>query len=400
VHEVASALLIGGGPVALTAATALFSALAAVLFALLLRRLGVRAALVGGLALALTPIVYIASTEAMDYLWALAFVLAAYLAVLRERPLAAGVLLGLAVGCRLTSGAFLLPLALIAWERWPAGRRPRDLPLFAGGTLVVAGLCFAPVLLKHGLKFWTYYYSGYPTLDLLLSRATLEVWGILGCVALLAGITGAVVARFGAPKPLRALDAGPLSVAAWVLTIGLFIFAYLRLPYEAAYLIPTVPMVLLLLARFSPPALFRGVCLALLPAAFIGGMPTDARWGRAPGWERVEQPAIQDFARGPIFQRHDRRLAFIRYTEQTLFVAGRLPRPSIILSESWLPYVEEYVPSAQVGNARFVYLLKPDELLQKRREGYDLYFLPFAWDATRRIHHVDLRDYGAAPLPL
>jgi hypothetical protein len=158
-----------------------------------------------------------------------------------------------------------------------------------------------------------------------------------------------------------------------------------------------VPVVLLLLGRFSPPVAFRMVCLALLPAALIGGTPAEPRWGRAPGWERVEQPALQDFARGPIFQRHDRRLMFIRYTEQTLFVASRLPRPSIVLSESWLPYLEEYVPSAQVGNARFVYLLTPAELQQKRREGYDLYFLPFAWDATRRIHGVDLRDY-AMPL--
>jgi len=67
VHELLCALLVRGGPWALNGISAVASAIGAGCFAVLLRRLGVRYAALGALALASTPAFYVASVSTMDY---------------------------------------------------------------------------------------------------------------------------------------------------------------------------------------------------------------------------------------------------------------------------------------------------------------------------------------------
>src|SRR6185369_16955454 len=86
-----------GGPLALNGATAAASAVTVLFFGLSFLELG------GGpwsaaaaLALGFTPIVYIHSVDAMDYVWALSFSMVALWLTLRRSWLGAGVALGLA----------------------------------------------------------------------------------------------------------------------------------------------------------------------------------------------------------------------------------------------------------------------------------------------------------------
>ncbi|MEE8171252.1 MAG: hypothetical protein V3T70_11960, partial [Phycisphaerae bacterium] len=109
IQEFVCGLAQSGGPVALNGCTALLSVLAAVCFMRCLRRMGCADAGPAALALALTPVIYVNSVNAMDYVWALAFVLASLDALLHRRPLTAGLLLGAAIGCRITSALFVLP---------------------------------------------------------------------------------------------------------------------------------------------------------------------------------------------------------------------------------------------------------------------------------------------------
>ena len=101
-----------GGPWALNGASAVCSVVAVWSFVACARRLGCRDALLAGLALATTPVFFINSVTAKDYVWALAFI-GSLFCVLDRRPRIAGLLLGLAVGCRLTSAAMVVPLGLI-----------------------------------------------------------------------------------------------------------------------------------------------------------------------------------------------------------------------------------------------------------------------------------------------
>ena len=284
--EFASALLWRGGPIVVNLCTALFSVAAAAAFILSLKRLAVPHPFLAGLAFALTPVVYLNSTTAMDYVWALAFIMAAFHLALRDRPLAAGLSLGAAVACRLTSALMLLPLGLIVALDGERSSRLRRLTAFSLATMLVAGLAFRPVVSKYGFGFLSFHQTpAYPDLVTVLSRATLHVWGLVGLLAIAAGVLATVVGRWSRPAvPPRPLAASRPPLLAALAAVVLYAAAYLRLPLEAGYLLPAVPFVLLLLGRLLAHQMFRRVCIGMCLSPFIGYLgragaaPLDVRW--------------------------------------------------------------------------------------------------------------------------
>lgn len=54
-----------------------------------------------------------------------------------------------------------------------------------------------------------------------------------------------------------------------VLGIAIFVIAFLRLPLEAAYMIPIVPFVLLLIGLILPKHLIAALSIVLLIAPFV-----------------------------------------------------------------------------------------------------------------------------------
>src|SRR5690606_19699706 len=75
----------------------LLCAVCAALIYLLFRPLGTGRALVGALAFASTPEVFVSSLSAMDFFWGLALFLGATLCATRNRLWLAGALIGLAI---------------------------------------------------------------------------------------------------------------------------------------------------------------------------------------------------------------------------------------------------------------------------------------------------------------
>ena len=144
VQELTCSLLWRAGPIALNGVTALLSAIAVCFFAETLFALGSRVVFAPALALAFCPVVYVNSVNAMDYVWALAFLLGALCFAIRGRPVVAGLFLGLATGTRITSAAAILPLGLLL------GYRRRNLLLFVGSTVVTAILLYLPSYLREG----------------------------------------------------------------------------------------------------------------------------------------------------------------------------------------------------------------------------------------------------------
>jgi len=199
--ELAAALVWRGGPLALNGLTALFSAIAALAFALTLQRLSVRGWALGALALAFTPVIAVNSSNAMDYLWALAFILIAHDAALRGRWVEAGVMLGLATGCRITSLLLAPPFALILIDpaRGPS-TKSRAIG-FALVALAISTAAFLPALMTYGPGFLHGYAHGYPPPLYVVKNATVDVWGLIGSIALaVAGIGMGVRAGRGASK--------------------------------------------------------------------------------------------------------------------------------------------------------------------------------------------------------
>ena len=381
--EYLSALTAWGPPWASNAVTALFSAIAFLMLALILRWFGVRRPALLAAGFAMTPVVYINSACTMDYVPALACMLAATYALLCDRPGIAGLCLGLAMGLRITSGALVLPCGVWLWRRAPARTAARQFLLLCGAMLLIAGLCFVPVWRLYGPGFFSFYDNPwYPPWSVVMARALPLVWGELGVVALGAA---ALALPFAPPSVRDALSAprsrdGLLYAA---LTIALYLAAFLRLPDEAGYLLPVVPFGLLALSLLAPPWLAQAVAVALLCSPFLAF----DRHGTG--------------LRGPILEDHAIRVSQQRALDAILAAADRLPDPSVIVAGWVLPRIELALGGDQRGRNRFVYLVEGlGDYQHYVAAGYQVYFLPGVDLYESQSHDLELVELGAKQLPV
>jgi hypothetical protein len=380
VQEIVCSLLWTGGPWVLNGLTALFSGIASAFFALSMRALGRNGHMIASLALALIPIVYSYSTMSLDSVWALAFILSGLYLVLVRRPVLAGAALGIAIGCRLTSGAMLIPMGLLLARGQPRQGALRHTLWFSVVASVIGAAAFAPALAKYGWGSFSFHETGYPPWRDVVQQATLDMWGSLGFVGLLA----AVVSLAFKPTTFRTIRFRPLSdaglqVIAWVLAIALYVIAYLRLPHQAKYLIPMLPFVILLLDRILDRRVFIVVCSMFIASPFL----TIGRTG---------------MHAGPIFSEHSARRGDMEFVERVISRVNDLPERAVVVVGAWLPKIQGVLLGQPQGMAEYVYALNASDLESRLAQGA-VYYLPEIREYNRRLAGIDLADFGAGPLP-
>ena len=117
VQELIYSALWGYSPVLFNGLSAFFSAIASLFFALILKQLNFKHFFISALSFAFVPVFFISSTYTIDFVWTEAFVLISLFLILKDKVILCGIFLGLAIGCRITSGAMLLPFMIIVWEQ-------------------------------------------------------------------------------------------------------------------------------------------------------------------------------------------------------------------------------------------------------------------------------------------
>jgi hypothetical protein len=364
-------------PFAMNSVTALLSVVASTFFALSLRKLGSKDFLLGALALAFTPLVFINSTNSMDYVWALTFILGSLYFILAKHPLLAGILLGLAIGCRITSGAMLLPLVIL-WFHQNAGVNRRRLLTFILVSLLVGFMSFLPVILKYGLKFLTFYESNSTLLEVFY-RASVSVWGILGVIALVFSVISCFLLHPGDRSIPRPADR--LLVVVWWLAIILYGIAYVRLPSKAGYLLPVVPFVILLLATYLDRRIFIAFCIVLVLSPFIS----------------ITHSGL---VKGLIFEDHTYRNYIFSQSQNAVEIGKSLPFKSMVISGAWEPMIMTILPIDPAPNVKYVYLLTQSQLEDFFKQKYIIYYLPGVQEFNQSINGYDLQASGAKPLEL
>jgi hypothetical protein len=383
VYEYLSALSAAFPPWVSNLVTALFSVAAFVLLALIARELGVRRYLLLALAFAMTPVIYVSSCCTMDYIPALAGQLAGTYAVLRGRPLLAGLLLGLAVGCRITAGALALPLCL--WLLQAGAPKPalRQCLSFAIALLAVSGLCFLPVWRRYGVDFFAFYDNGGALpVGVVATRALPLVWGWLGVAALLAVLCAAPLYHRTARRALNEPRTRHATILA-ATAVALYVIAFLRLPDEAGYLVPAVPFVLLAAALLIPPWAVRLLAGALLLSSWVGFS------GLAPTLD------------GPVVEDHLVRQSQLQATRAIIDAVARLPGRAAIVCGWVLPRITLAVDGNREGPHQFVYLVENlSDYRNYLAEGWRLYFLPGVDLYESQAHDLELAELGAQPLPV
>ena len=439
VHELTCSLFWWGGPVVLNGLTAVMSGVAVFFFGLSLQRLGNRHYLLASSALAFLPVFYVNSTVSMDYVWAIAFIMIAFYLALKGHALAAGVALGIAIGCRITSGAMIIPLSVLFYTRKNADNPLKKVTVFILLVLVIAGLAFVPPFLAYGPGFFNYYKVQPPTLFAVFKGASEDVWGAVGLVALAAVLSyqigyWIIKRKFGPDRSVR-LDAGAMWASA--LSVAIYFLAYIFTPYEPEYLLPALPFLIILFASLLNRKAFVALCAALVVSPFLvsfGRLDTEGfvstyQWRSELSFEFSVggKPYFVDMA-GPVVADFNRRHKMVRYLESILAEGAKKTDRSVIVVGRWIgplallayedldpdpSYFRRFmrdlndlrdVPSrfrmrSQPGVV-YEHWLRGKEMREYTSVGYKIFYSPDYREMNILIHGIDFKEIDAIPLPI
>lgn len=404
--------------------SAVAAAACAWLAARLFARHGVRDALLAGAAVVCIPAAWIASVSSIDYLWALAFVLAAWLDAGEGRAARSGLWLGMAIGTRLTSAPLLLPLAWLVWHaaRGSHAARMRAVLMLSGLAALIGAAWYVPAWLRYGWKFLSYSEirggqssalalltgmvhpgsAGVPV-ALIAGQSTVLLWGVLGCAAIGLALLSIVWQPRTAP---RAATLGAVTAWAAAAAVAYELVLYVRLPHDEGYLLPIVPFVLLGLATQLTPTRLRYVGAALVLSPFVFGVDVDPpKKGLSPASESafeirlpvsretvIVEPfrgaALRDLAKRQRMQDVARQLQAWWPTRPAQF---RLASGNLVA-------MMYYLFPADSHAALYARNYTADEVVAARASGIPVYVLPEVAERLRGSdgpHAVD----GMTPLP-
>ncbi len=376
IQEFACALLWSFGPWVLNGLTMIFSTVGIVFFGLILKKYRTRDYLIVATAFSFLPVIYINSVNLMDYLWALSFILASYYFILAHRSVAAGILLGLATGCRITSLLLLFPLSLIVWHQAPSHRRHKESVKYVLATVITAFATFLPVIAKYGTGFVDYAKLPYPPWRTILDRGIVNVWGKIAIVALVSATILTVLRRFFVlVKRSRSIRIPDSDITACLMTIIIYWILFLWLPIDSGYLIPTLPFMILLFSVYFSRNLLIILCMSFLISPFVD----IDRYGLHPG---------------PIIQDHFLREKGVKFAREIVHKSNSLDQEALIVAGYWLPKIQTIIPGSSSSEVRFTYSLDAQQASEALEKGIHVYFLPNIRQHNQSATGVDLVEFG------
>lgn len=402
VQEYICSLFYNGTAWRLNLLTAIISTIGILFFALTLTVWKFKKVFLAAAALAFVPIIYINSTTTIDYVWALSFLLISLYCVARYNAILAGVFLGLAIGCRITSGAMLIPFAIMILQ---AGERRENiirLVKLVLAALITGVLLFYPVYSKYGPEFFMYYDLPYPSIAKVLYKFFIETWGLVGLSALFISVAVFFLPRGSTPrKYLFPRSINEKYVVAWLIAIDLYIIAFLKVPMESGYLIPVIPFVLLVFGKYLYSSAFSFLSIMLILSSFFFNISPvereDAATASALSFtiNQGEEKLSIDVLDGPIMSYESRRTNGMKFTNDLLQSFDTLRRKSLLVSGRW--YNQLYLQRQEVSemDIQIRDYIRQDSLLYFIGKGYDIYYLPKQDYFNRLMRDVDINLFGA-----
>jgi hypothetical protein len=402
-QEYIYSLLWGGGPILFNGLCALFSAIGAVFFALILKQLKFNRFFLAAFAFSMVPVYYISSTYTIDFVWTEALILIALYAVLKNKYVLAGIILGLAVGCRVTSGVMLLPFMIIIWQ----DDFKKNFIHFLKMSLpmgVVAIALYLPIYLQFGSSFFMYYDQfPYPPFSKVMYKMIIGVFGLVGTISI--GVF--FIIAFLKRKHQNAGEAFAYAldkkmIIASVVVIILYIISYFRLPQKSGYMIPIIPFLLILFGYYLNRKNFNWLCWGLCLSSFIFSINlTDAYRGSeyskyAMVLKVSGQELFLDPFTGPIFSDYSKRKQKMAFTDLIIRRSEVLSDKTVIIAGWW--YNEIMV--TQIGkpvNKQVVFegYINDHLLEQYHKNGYRIFYLPEQNKYNDLMYKMQVTDHYA-----
>ena len=355
VQEYVLMLMPDAGPLAMNLLSLLFSILAVLAFTDCMRLLRLPNVLLWSLIFSLVPVFFISGTYTIDYNWALAFILWAWNFQLRGKLWLAGVFIGLAAGCRLTSVLVLPAFFWFSYSTKGFRTSVREMAVIAFFSGFTALICFTPALLNYGIRFFDTYRLPYPSIPKVLLKYTYGVWGITGVMAL------AIVKLNYFRHKKTILNSGAFQ--AMLILVFTFSLAFFLLPQKSSFMIPAIPFALLVAASVPVTNNTRVLLAALflVSPVLFGINLSDAERGSSRSAAAIElhvagQDVFFDVFTGPILIEHSRRMNRITYIRNAHEKYMKLKVPTALLCGWWMNQMLEEVH--ENGSNPNVYLVE------------------------------------------
>ena len=397
VQELIYSALWGTGPIIFNGLCAFFSAVGAVFFALILKHLSFKHFFIASLAFAFVPVYYISSTYTIDFIWTQAFILISLYYLLKNKLIVCGIFLGLAVGCRITSGSMLLPFMIIIWQKnareetnsfFRAGNLKQNIILLlkiAVPLALVTIIVYAPIIQQFGLSFFMYYDQfPYPPLSKVFYKMTLGVFGFIGVIAI-----GAAVLSIFFNKQKQSNGSSfenkldkKIIIASFVV-LGLYIISYFRLPQKSGYMISIIPFVILIFGYYLESKNFKIVCIAFMLSSFIFSINLTDRL-RGAGYSKYAilftisgQELFFDPFSGPIFSDLSKRKQKMKFTSDLIEKTNTIKSNTVIIAGWWYNEVMvELIGENKNNFVTFESYIDSNKINKYREEGYQIVYLP------------------------
>jgi hypothetical protein len=361
--------------------SALFSFIAAYYFYIAATFLKIRNALTWTLIFLSIPIIWISSVYTIDYLWALAFILAAFYYLLKEKLLIAGILLGCAIACRITSGAVLIGFLFMNGNPFSTQNLKRNL-ILGCTTLIVAMAWFTPAFLRYGISFFGTYPLPYPSLPKIGYKFSLGVWGATGFLAII------YLVYLKIKNSSNTIN--PSLLKGIYIIIALFTFAYFVYPQKSAFLITVVPFLLFIVADQPIPyrnAIFANALFFISP--FIIGVNLNNK-DRGADYSQfaitlniANQEIFIDPFTGPLAVEKSRRITRQNFTDVSYQNYLKIKEKSVLLCGWWtnqfVVKVNQNFSNPDVTIAEFCNRQQLDSIIQA---GSNIYYLKEINDAN------------------
>jgi hypothetical protein len=393
----------GAGPILFNASCAFFSTISAVFFALILKHLKFKQFFLAAIAFAFVPVYYISSTYTIDFAWTEAFILMAFYFLLKNKYILCGVLIGLAIGCRVTSGVMLIPFMIIIWQDDFKLNMQRLWKMLIPMTVVSIAL-FIPIIRQFGFSFFMYYDQfPYPPFTKVMYKMIIGVFGFIGTLSLIVFLFNALFNKKN-QWPGEGFDYSldKKIILASTIIIGLYIISYFRLPQKSGYMIPVLPFVILLFGYYLNRKNFRWLCWSFIISSFLFGINlTDVYRGAdyskyAVVFKISGQEIYIDPLTGPVFSDYSKRLQKEAFTNEVIRKSSGISSKTVIIAGWW--YNEIMVTMiGRVPNDFVIYEPYINEATMKdyRKKNYQIYYLPEQNKYNDLMYKIEVTDQFA-----
>lgn len=408
-QELVYACIYNAGPVIFNLLTVIISTTGIGFLMFALKRTGIRYPVIIGLLVAFTPVVYINSTNDMDYTWALSFILISFWGICRQKPITAGVFLAMAIACRITSGAMIIPFAYLLY-RYTDDRKTKHLYIFIASCAIATLVLFLPVFKEYGLSFFTFYeHFPIPGFVKNLYKGTVGVWGIPLMIAF-------AVIKFQLLLRNRKSSLQPLFkfedsrhrylVHASFIVIALYVLAFIRMPLKSAFMIPLIPFVSILAGIFcNKKQLYFLLAASVISCFFFGINLDDSRRGSEVSAYSYRttvsgQPVAVDLLQGLVPADQSKRRQRTAFSKQVLEEAQNISENSVLIAGWWLSDMLVLSRDNPPLHVTFRYYTQEDTLKMIASQGTAIYYLPQQDEINDLRFRGNFTALYAKPFPL